>query len=193
MSKKYMTIPNALSLSRLIFLPLLYLFILADHLTAFLIGYILIGATDFFDGLIARRFNMTSEIGKALDSIADLFFYISSAWFLYYLYPQYLAPNSVLLIMFFSLFFLSFVVSSVLLPKPVMMHTFLLRLNGVLVYLTVIFSQFTNTTLLIAAILVIYLVGFSEEIAIFIRYGDVDADTPSIMTLMRRNERTRHS
>src|SRR5690554_2305619 len=107
MSKKYMTIPNALSLSRLIFLPLLYLFILADHLTAFLIGYILIGATDFFDGLIARRFNMTSEIGKALDSIADLFFYISSAWFLYYLYPQYLAPNSVLLIMFFSLFFLS--------------------------------------------------------------------------------------
>jgi phosphatidylglycerophosphate synthase len=103
MSKKYMTIPNALSLSRLIFLPLLYLFILADHLTAFLIGYILIGATDFFDGLIARRFNMTSEIGKALDSIADLFFYISSAWFLYYLYHSILHQH-VLLIMFFSRF-----------------------------------------------------------------------------------------
>lgn len=192
MKRSYVTIPNALSLSRLVFLPLLYLFILADHLTLFLIGYILIGSTDFFDGLIARRFNMTSEIGKALDSIADLFFYISSAWFLYYLYPQYLAPNAILLILFFSLFFLSFVVSAVLLHKPVMMHTFLLRLNGVLVYLTVILSQFANTTLLIAAILVIYLVGFSEEIAIFVRYGDVDPDTPSIMTLMRHHEQTRH-
>lgn len=186
--KEYITVPNILSISRLILLPILYLLIARDMTTAFLISYIILGSTDFFDGLVARRFNQTSEIGKALDSIADLPFYISSAYFLYRLFPEYLEPNKLLLIIFFGLLFLSFVVSAILCKKPIMMHTTLLRLNGVLVYVLIILSFFFDTTLYISGILIIYFVGFTEEIIIFIKYGEVDPDTPTIFALIDKSK-----
>ena len=185
MKREYINVPNALSVSRVLFLPVLIIFVIMDMRLAFLIGYIILGSTDFFDGFIARHFNQKTDIGKTLDSVADIFFYVSSAWFLYRLYPEYIEPNSTLLIIFFSLFFLSFLISGILCKKPIMMHTFLLRLNGVLVYLAVIFSYFFNTTWFIAAILIIYLIGFVEEIIIFIKYGEVDPDTPSLLTLKK--------
>ena len=155
---------------------------------AFLIAYMIVGSTDFFDGQIARRFNQKTELVKKLDSFADLFFYVSTAWFVAVLFPEYLQPNKILLIVFFSLFFLSFVISTIFCRKPIMMHTFLLKLNGVLVYFLVLVSFRWDTTLFISLILLIYLVGFTEEIVIFIRYGDVDPDTLSIFHLMKKPE-----
>jgi hypothetical protein len=183
-NNKYITIPNFLSVSRALFLPLLFYFVHSGQELAFLVGYIILGSTDFFDGQIARRFNQKTDIGKALDSIADLFFYISSAYFLAKLYPQYLMPNRILLIVFFSLLALSFIVSGILCKKPIMMHTSLLRLGGVLVYAAIIASYFMNTTWFVAIVLINYLIGFSEEIAIFIKYGEVDPDTTTIFRII---------
>lgn len=186
--KENITIPNILSLSRFVFLPVLFFFAIKEMRVAFLIGYAILGSTDFFDGLIARMLNQKTKLGKALDSFADIFFYVSSAYFIARLYPAYLKPNNIMLIAFFVLFGLSFVVSSIRCKKPIMMHTFLLKLNGVLVYFLLILSYFFDTTYIISMILIIYYVGFTEEIAIFIKYGEVDPDTSSILTLMK-NER----
>lgn len=41
----------------------------------FYVIYVLTGATDVLDGFIARKFNITSEFGAKLDSVADLLFY----------------------------------------------------------------------------------------------------------------------
>jgi phosphatidylglycerophosphate synthase len=186
MKRENVTIPNALSLSRVVFLPILFAFVLLDMKTLFWIGYILLGATDMFDGMVARKFKMTSELGKKLDSIADIPFYVSTAWFIQRLYPEYLKPNGTLLIAFFAIFFLSFVVSGIRCGKPIMMHTFILKLNGVLVYFLVVLSPFVDTTYFISTILVLYLIGFAEEILIFLRYGEVDPDTPSVFSLKMR-------
>lgn len=183
--RENITIPNILSLSRVVFLPILFVFAIRDMRLAFLIGFIILGSTDFFDGLIARRFNQKTDLGKSLDSFADIFFYVSSAYFLYRLYPEYLVPNRIMLIAFFILFGLSFVVSAVKCKKPIMMHTFLLKLNGVLVYFLIIVSFFLNTTWVIAGILIIYYVAFVEEIIIFIKYGEVDPDISSLLSLMK--------
>jgi len=187
MQEKVVNVANALSASRLLCLPILIAFVLMDWRTAFLIGYILVGSTDFFDGLVARKFNQKTEVGKKIDSFADIFFYLGSAWFMYRLYLEYLEPNMLLLKIFLALFVLSFVVSSVFCKKPIMMHTFLLRLNAVLVYALLILSGFVDTTYLTTLILAIYLIGFIEEIAIFIRYGAVDPDTVSIFHLMKED------
>lgn len=185
LGKRYMTVPNFLSASRVLFLPLLFYYIYIDRPGLFLLGYIILGSTDFFDGIIARKFNQKSEIGKALDSIADLFFYISTAWFLYALYPQYIVANSTLLKIFFAMLGLSFVISAIRCGKPILMHTFLLKLNAVLVYLLMIFSYFINTTYMVTVILIIYLIGFSEEIYIFIKHGNVDPDTPCFWKIIK--------
>jgi phosphatidylglycerophosphate synthase len=184
--KELLTLPNLLSLSRIAFLPALFVLAWQEMTLAFTIAYAVVGATDLFDGALARKLNQASDLGKTLDSVADLFFYLSTAYFMYFLYAEYLLPNLVLLYVFFGLLGLSFVVSSVWCKKPLLMHTFLLKACAVLVYAAMVLSYVADTTMLIAAILIVYLVAFVEEMAIFIAYGKVDADTPTIFHLMGR-------
>ncbi|MFP5298596.1 MAG: CDP-alcohol phosphatidyltransferase family protein [Actinomycetota bacterium] len=73
------TVPNVLSLLRLLSVPVfLWLFISGrDEAAVILYG---IGAwSDFFDGWIARRFHQVSEIGKLLDPLADRVFIVALA------------------------------------------------------------------------------------------------------------------
>lgn len=186
--KENVTVANIISLSRFVFLPLLYLFIVKDMKLAFLIGYIIIGSTDYFDGLVARHFNQQTEIGKLIDSFADIFFYLSSAYFMYKLYPTYLAPNRIMLIAFFVILASSFIISAIRCKKPMLLHSYILKLCGVLVYLLIIFSYFFNTTYFVSVILGLYYIGFIEEIIIFIKFGAVDPDTTSLYSLIRRKE-----
>lgn len=136
------------------------------------------------DGALARRLNLTSPFGKELDSLADLFFYISSAYFINYLFPAVIAANKVYLIIFFSLLGFSFILSGVLFRRPMMMHTIILRFNAVLVFLVVILSFWYDTTIFARLVILIYIVGFTEEILIFLFFGKVDPDTKSIIHLI---------
>lgn len=180
-----LTLPNLLSLSRVLFLPGLYLLLRYGYNELFLITYILVGSTDLFDGIAARKLNQVTKFGKELDSLADLFFYISSAYFLYYLQPEAIAANNIYLVVFFSLLGFSFILSGILFHRPVMMHTFILRMNAVLVFLIIVISFWFDTTLFVRLVILIYIIGFIEEILIFIIFGNVDPDTKSILHLTR--------
>jgi len=71
------TIPNIMSMVRLCCIPLfLYLLFGRDNRAgaAWLLGGL--GATDWIDGYIARRFNQVSELGKILDPTADRLMFI---------------------------------------------------------------------------------------------------------------------
>jgi phosphatidylglycerophosphate synthase len=185
MTNRYelLTLPNILSLSRVVLLPVLFVLAGNGLEAPFVVCYAIVGATDFVDGLVARALGKTTSFGKTLDSLVDIPFYVASAWFLYRLHPEVVLPNAAMLVAFFALFAASFVVSAIRCGKPIMMHTFLLKLNAVLVYVLVILSSFLDTTLFVAAILVIYYVGFAEEILIFVLHGEVDPDSPSIFSL----------
>lgn len=65
------TIPNILSFLRIVAIPFIVrAYISGQYKPA--AGLVLLSAfTDIADGFIARRFNMTSSLGKALDPIAD--------------------------------------------------------------------------------------------------------------------------
>ncbi len=70
--KKIFTIPNIISFVRLGMIPFIVLSIVKWENTALAALLTLISAlTDIIDGKIARRFNMTSDLGKALDPVAD--------------------------------------------------------------------------------------------------------------------------
>ncbi|NLY19177.1 MAG: hypothetical protein GX045_09585 [Clostridiaceae bacterium] len=125
LKKEYITVPNILSVSRIVLLPVLYVFIMFKMYLSFTVAYAILGMTDMFDGMIARKFNMKTEIGKQLDSIADLFFFLSSAYFIYVLYTEYLNPNLILLFVFLGILVASFVISYIFCGKIILMHTFL--------------------------------------------------------------------
>jgi CDP-diacylglycerol--glycerol-3-phosphate 3-phosphatidyltransferase len=79
------TLPNALTLSRLLSTPALLALAFTGHGTAFvaLYGYALV--TDILDGKLARWLNQQSEFGAKLDSWADFALYMTvplDAWWL---------------------------------------------------------------------------------------------------------------
>ena len=73
--KEIMTIPNLLSLFRLILIPVYVVIYLSatEPVHYYIAGGILAVSclTDLVDGQIARRFNMISTVGKVLDPFAD--------------------------------------------------------------------------------------------------------------------------
>lgn len=67
-----LTIPNMLSLFRLLLIPLIVWLYCGQKKYKVTIAVVaLSGATDIIDGKIARKFNMVSDVGKVLDPIAD--------------------------------------------------------------------------------------------------------------------------
>ena len=68
------TLPNFLSLFRILIIPVLvYLLTFADRLSSFLAAtlFLLASITDYFDGYLARRNRSVSDLGKILDPLAD--------------------------------------------------------------------------------------------------------------------------
>ena len=71
----YSYIPNFLTFLRLFAAPILILYLIIDQSFSGkyfgLIIFVFIILTDFFDGYLARKFNIESNIGKVFDPIAD--------------------------------------------------------------------------------------------------------------------------
>ena len=66
-----LTIPNLLSLFRLILIPFIIVFYFLGHYTTAIILIAISAFSDVIDGPIARHFNMISDLGKILDPLAD--------------------------------------------------------------------------------------------------------------------------
>ena len=76
-STNLLTVPNLLTLSRLLCLPLfLYLLFGRDNRAgaAWLLGAL--GATDWVDGYLARRLGQVSEFGKVFDPVVDRLLFV---------------------------------------------------------------------------------------------------------------------
>jgi len=71
-SDRILTIPNGLSLLRLLGVPVFLWLVLGPHLDAWAVVLLIASAaTDWLDGKIARAFNQQSKLGEALDPAAD--------------------------------------------------------------------------------------------------------------------------
>ncbi len=69
---RVLTLPNVISLARLACVPVfLWLYIGRDEPIAAAVLLAALGATDWVDGWIARRYDQGSELGKVLDPVAD--------------------------------------------------------------------------------------------------------------------------
>lgn len=73
--KDLFTIPNIIGYVRILLIPVFcYLYITAETSKDYMwaTGVVLFSSfTDLFDGMIARKFNQVTELGKVLDPVAD--------------------------------------------------------------------------------------------------------------------------
>ncbi len=69
--KKAVNVPNTLTALRIVLIWPLVVFLLNDNYLMAGVVVLASAVTDMFDGLIARKFNQITDIGKVLDPIAD--------------------------------------------------------------------------------------------------------------------------
>lgn len=68
---RILTVPNLLSLVRLLVMPLVWVDIVGDRPVRALVVLAVLVSTDWIDGYVARRFDQVSRLGKVLDPISD--------------------------------------------------------------------------------------------------------------------------
>ena len=70
-SQARLTIPNLITLFRIILTPLFIIFLIQGNYRKALVVFILAGVSDMADGLIARTWQQKSRLGSYLDPLAD--------------------------------------------------------------------------------------------------------------------------
>ena len=73
-----LTIPNILTALRALGIPVfLYFVIVSENLPAAVITLMIAGATDYFDGKLARALKQESRIGELMDPAVDRLYIIT--------------------------------------------------------------------------------------------------------------------
>jgi cardiolipin synthase (CMP-forming) len=88
------TIPNLISIVRLLLVPVLFLLAREHQPTAFLSVLTCSLLSDSIDGFIARRLKQVTEFGAQLDSWADLANYTSLPVCAWWLWPQIMTSEA---------------------------------------------------------------------------------------------------
>lgn len=184
-----LNIPNALSVSRIVGVPFLFLLVALEDPAWFVAIFTLLAFTDWLDGFLARRWNQTSVFGSMLDSVGDIALYLSTVYFFIVLFPEYLGPNLPWLGIFMVFFLTAIVVSKVRTGRILFIHTHISRVAAVMLVCTFLSSFYFDTTLLIRLVILTYTLAQAEVIAMFLKYGYVDPDTRTILWLRNRDSR----
>jgi cardiolipin synthase len=77
-STRIVTIPNLLSLFRLLLIPVFLILLVTGQYIWALVVLVVSSLTDFVDGYVARHFNQVSRVGQLLDPAADRLFIFST-------------------------------------------------------------------------------------------------------------------
>jgi cardiolipin synthase len=78
MTDRILTIPNILTMSRILMTPLVALCLVRQEYGWALWGLLVAGVTDGLDGFIAKWFNQSSRLGAILDPVADKFLMLAT-------------------------------------------------------------------------------------------------------------------
>ncbi len=66
-----LNLPNLITIARILLVPVVIWAITAGEMRVAFLLFLLAGVSDAVDGFLAKRFNMTSELGANLDPLAD--------------------------------------------------------------------------------------------------------------------------
>lgn len=66
-----MSIPNLITLGRVILVPVVFWFLVTNQMTAAFVAFVIAGVSDAVDGYLAKTYGWETELGAYLDPLAD--------------------------------------------------------------------------------------------------------------------------
>ncbi len=168
-------LPNSITALRII--GAFVLFFIEPLSAPFYTIYTLCGFTDILDGFIARRLNLTSELGAKLDSVADLIFY--GAMILNIL-PDIFNGVSIYAWIFAAVVLLTRIISyiwaAVKYHRFSSLHTYGNKISGFVVFCIPYLIQFTNKTFVCLLACAVCALASADELTIHIKRTDYKAN-----------------
>lgn len=131
-TERFWTIPNILSLYRIVIFPFVLWLIFSGDEHLFSIFIIISLVSDFLDGFIARKFNMQTQIGAKLDSWADFGTYILAFLAIYLFKWSEIQSYSFMLVLFGVVMVLSYVIVFIKFQGLIGLHTYMFKITGYL-------------------------------------------------------------
>lgn len=125
-------VPNLLSFYRLVMAPVIVALALSEERTFFIVFLSISFVTDVLDGLIARAWNLSTEIGSRLDSIADELTYVAALAGIFQFEYQALKPHIAMLYAFIALLIVATLVPMIKFRKTSSFHLYSFKANALL-------------------------------------------------------------
>jgi len=128
--KTFWTIPNILTLYRILVFPLIIYWIITgkENLVGLFIAISLF--TDWLDGIIARAMKIQTELGAKMDSWADLGTYLCSFLAIYIFRWDEFRPHIFIGYLFLAVWLLSYLIVFAKFKELIGLHTYLFKATG---------------------------------------------------------------
>jgi CDP-diacylglycerol--glycerol-3-phosphate 3-phosphatidyltransferase len=130
--EKRWNLPNLLSGYRILAFPVILYLILTGQRTPFIVMLCINLVTDIADGYIARRFNLATEFGARLDSIADLGTYFLAFTGMLVIEHVFVQAHWVAFVLVMGLYVLQLLVCLARFRRPPHLHVYSAKLTGYL-------------------------------------------------------------
>lgn len=128
--KELLTIPNLITLYRLLVFPLILYFAIAGKESLFAILLVINLLTDAIDGFIARRFKMETELGARMDSFADNLTYVLFFIGIYIFKREDFLPHQVSLFIWIGFLLLTIILSLLKFGRFPSFHLYTTKIGG---------------------------------------------------------------
>lgn len=190
--KKYLTIPNLLTVFRM--LGTAALAFLPPLTVPFFALYLICSATDIADGVIARKTGAVSDFGARLDSVADILFY---AVILLRLFPTLRGILSVQVwwlagaALAFRL--CAYLAAACRYRRFAALHTYLNKCTGALLFALPLLLLTPAAVPISFAVCVMGVLASAEELCLHLCSPAYDANVKSLLCLLRARGEKRQS
>lgn len=178
-------LPNLLSAFRLVMVPVLLTLAWNGYGTAFLFAFATSLASDIADGFVARQTGATSELGAKLDSWGDLANYLVLPICAWWLWPERIVAQLVLVAIALVAFLAPTLVGLLKFRRLTSYHTRVAKLSAIVMGAGLLLYLGAGVVWLFQiAVLLLVLEGI-EEIAITTVLREWRANVPSIFAALR--------
>lgn len=186
-ASRWAKLPNRLTRLRLAAIPLLWILAIAGETTWLAVGLMIAAITDVADGAIARHYHRTTALGSRLDSIADHTLTASTALWLVWLRPDFVAEQLPLLSAWVALGLTALLVGWVRFRRIGDLHLYSAKIAGTLGYLFAVWLLLFGTYSVTVFHLVIgmSILASTETLLVVSTRSTVDEHVGSILSRRR--------
>jgi len=186
MNKTVFTIPNLLSIFRLVAAPFLLYLAWIGEAELFLILLATSLVSDAFDGFLARRWHQESELGVRLDSYGDLANYMLVPLCAWWLWPEIISQEFILFWLVVANFTVPLIIGLVKFRMVPSYHTWLAKFAAVIMVPSIylLFLEITPWPFRIAAMIQLFMAV--EEIAITLYLKQPESNVKTIWHLVNK-------